>query len=69
MRCHICNADLPKPSFNRDHEDFDPCGTCLEVINNVFHDEPLTEEEMIEVEATPEELMEVVEDEYYGARE
>lgn len=46
MRCHICDATLSAEQiqWNRDHEDWDPCGTCLEVINNVF--EHASEEEI-----------------------
>jgi cytidine deaminase len=42
MRCHICNAVLSEKEIqiNRDHGDFDPCGTCLEVIDEVFSNEP-----------------------------
>lgn len=38
MRCNICDRILSPEEvhFNRDHDDFDPCGTCLEVINNIF---------------------------------
>ena len=57
MRCHICNRPLEKPTYNRQHADFDPCGVCLEVIHNVFGDDPLAEEEMLLVEPTAEELM------------
>lgn len=40
MRCKICDATL-NPSeiaFNPDHEEFDPCGVCLDVIDSVFED-------------------------------
>lgn len=32
MRCHICNAVLSEPQYNSDHEEYDPCDTCLAVI-------------------------------------
>lgn len=38
MRCHICDNNLSSVVYNADHDDFDPCGTCLEVIHNVFKD-------------------------------
>jgi len=63
-RCYICDRPIEKPSFNRQHDDIDPCGTCLEVINNVWHDDPLAEDEMVEVEATPEELAALTADDY-----
>ena len=40
MRCAICDATL-NPSeiaYNHDHDEFEPCGTCLEAIANVFED-------------------------------
>jgi len=42
MRCRICNAVLTEKEiqFNRQHNDWDPCGTCLEVIDEVFSNEP-----------------------------
>ena len=42
MRCHICNAVLSEKEIqiNRLHGDFDPCGNCLEVIDEVFSNEP-----------------------------
>ena len=46
MKCAICNATL-SPSeiqWNSDHEDWDPCGRCLDAIDNVFSDS--TEEEI-----------------------
>lgn len=40
MRCHICNAALGETEikFNKDHDEFDPCGTCLAIIDEVFED-------------------------------
>lgn len=37
-RCYICDRILStdEVQWNRDHEDWDPCGTCLDVINNLF---------------------------------
>jgi len=69
MKCFICNADQENFTFNRDHGDIDPCGTCKEVIANVFGEEgdadevPETFDE--EVEPTIEELMAAAEEEYY----
>lgn len=53
MRCFICDSVLQDSEIkvNPDHQDFDPCGTCLEIIEEVF--EPLDEEEIrrqIEIE-------------------
>lgn len=44
MRCHICDTTLSENeiSWNKDHKDWNPCGTCQEVIDNVF--EPLDDE-------------------------
>lgn len=48
MRCNICNATLsaPEVQWNSDHEDWDPCNKCQEVIDGVFTD--LSEEEIDE---------------------
>jgi hypothetical protein len=32
MRCFICNVAIEKPQFNSEHDDFDPCETCKQVI-------------------------------------
>ena len=68
-RCYICDRPLETPHFNRQHGDIDPCGTCLEVINNVFSDDPLRDDEMVTVEPTAEELLEAAEVEYYHDEE
>lgn len=48
MRCHICNAVLTpeEVQWNSQHEDWDPCGRCLQAIEEVFNDD--TEEEINE---------------------
>lgn len=50
MKCHVCDKTLSdkEVQWNRDHQDWDPCGTCLEVINNLF--EHPSEEEIDEIE-------------------
>ncbi len=68
MRCHICNAVLSNVSFNTDHGDIDPCHVCQEVIDGVFPD-PVPEEDLRDVDPTPYELLENVEEEYYRCRE
>lgn len=53
MRCHICNNALSEKEiqFNRDHKDWDPCGTCLEVISDVFtHDDESEIDEQLDFE-------------------
>ncbi len=51
MRCHICNAALAptEVQWNSQHEEWDPCGRCLAVIDEVFSDksEEEIEEEII----------------------
>jgi hypothetical protein len=46
LKCAICNATLSpgEIQWNSDHNDWDPCGRCLDVIDNVFSDD--TEEEI-----------------------
>ncbi len=43
MRCYICDSHLDNPQWSAKHQDWEPCGTCQEVIDNVFED--LLEEE------------------------
>ncbi len=47
MRCAICDRQLSVEEIKIDprYETYDPCGTCLEVIENVFSD-PLDEDEI-----------------------
>lgn len=49
MRCFICNASLGEKEvkYNKDHEEFDPCSKCLDVIAEAF-DDPLEEDEFRE---------------------
>jgi cytidine deaminase len=51
-------------SFNSDHGDIDPCGTCLEVIASVFGEEP--EESSEEAEPTAEELLSINTEDFGG---
>jgi hypothetical protein len=46
VKCHICNTTLSaaETQWNTDHEDWDPCNTCLTIINDLFTDS--TEEEI-----------------------
>lgn len=32
MRCYICDVVIDTPQFNADHDDYDPCETCKQVI-------------------------------------
>lgn len=45
MRCNICDSVIDKPVFNKDIDTWEPCLTCLEIINNVFEDLPEQNEE------------------------
>lgn len=38
MRCYICNKILEDDhvQYNQDHKDFDPCPTCLNVIEDLI---------------------------------
>lgn len=51
MRCHICDRVLDAPSFNSDHEEYDPCEPCLLVIQDTldsFEDKPYAEEDALQ---------------------
>ena len=41
MRCYICDSALSdeEVQFNRVHDDWDPCGTCKQVIKDVFKED------------------------------
>lgn len=48
MRCYICDKQLTEPQFNSDHQDIDPCQTCLDVIQDVldgYRDKPSAAED------------------------
>lgn len=40
MKCHICDATLGETEvkYNHNYKEFEPCGTCLREINEVFED-------------------------------
>lgn len=40
MRCYICDNGLgdDEVRFNRLHKDYDPCGTCREVIKDAVNE-------------------------------
>lgn len=40
MRCKICDSALTNPTWNAQLGDWEVCTTCLEIINDVFHDHP-----------------------------
>ena len=35
MRCYICDKALNEPSYNSDHQDYDPCDECNTIINEL----------------------------------
>ena len=36
MRCYICNRVIDEPSYNQDHQDYDPCDPCKAVIEDTL---------------------------------
>lgn len=43
MRCHICDRVLDEPEFNKDMDAYEPCPTCMTVVNDLlgeFADKP-----------------------------
>ena len=44
MRCKICDSILNNPTWNILLQDWEVCGVCLEIINNVFEDPVIPEE-------------------------
>ena len=45
MRCKICDSSMEKPVWNRQLNDWEVCGVCLEIIFSVFTDAPEKEKE------------------------
>ncbi len=48
MRCYICDAALAEVHFNADHQDYEPCVTCLTVVQDTlegFLDRPSVDED------------------------
>lgn len=48
MRCNICDSALSKPDFNSDLGTWEPCVTCLEVIQDAvgaFYEKPYADED------------------------
>ncbi len=56
MRCHICDSVLSTPIYNGQWEEFEPCPTCLAVINDVFEDTPDQIPLPLEPESTTEDV-------------
>lgn len=56
MKCFICNSDIENIHYNRDHQDFDPCPTCLEIIADVFSEEKDSLDPDEQIEITEEEV-------------
>lgn len=54
MRCHICDSELSEVHFNSDHEDIEPCPTCIMAIEDIlasYEDRPsVDEDELFEEE-------------------
>jgi hypothetical protein len=54
MHCYICDREHDNVAFNKDHNRFDPCPTCLAAVAEVFGEE----QDADEVES-PEEFLEL----------
>lgn len=35
MRCFICDRVIDEPQYNSDHKDYEPCDTCLTIIQEL----------------------------------
>lgn len=53
MRCHICDVELKTDEIkvHPQIKEFEPCGTCLQIISEVFEDGPDEEEITKQLEA------------------
>jgi NAD-dependent SIR2 family protein deacetylase len=38
MKCYICDSTLSTPKYDRDHEDWEPCGHCMEIVSDCLSD-------------------------------
>jgi hypothetical protein len=59
MRCHICDRVLSEPRYNRDYKDYDPCDTCLTVVQDTlegFTDKPAADEDELGIDPIWDEL-------------
>ncbi len=48
MRCNICDRLLTEPEYNKDIEGYEPCHTCMEVIEDTiagYHDKASADED------------------------
>jgi hypothetical protein len=50
MHCNICDATLSDPKFNPDLGNFDPCDTCMAVVEDTlasYIDKPAADEDAL----------------------
>jgi hypothetical protein len=70
MRCHICNAVLGPAEIrpNKQHQDFDPCRTCLDVVNNMYKPTPETIQDLVNsfIDLEEQELTDAISSPLYG---
>lgn len=60
MRCKICDTTLSDPKWNKQLNDWEICGTCLEIAMSAFEDKPDDDNE-VEEDLLPEDLEEAYE--------
>lgn len=58
MKCHICDKTLSETEvkFNRLADEWEPCGTCLKEISEIFEDY-VPDEELIEENQSVDDLV------------
>lgn len=59
MRCHICDQVLGETEikFNRQCDEWEPCGSCLAIIGEVFEDTVPEDELVVFVEENEPDLI------------
>jgi len=72
MRCKICDSIIDQPKFNKQLDDWEVCGECLEIIFSVFEDYPEQDkdDDLLEEDNNfdwLEEALEIIETEEYQA--
>lgn len=48
MRCYICDVVIEKPNFNADHNDYEPCDYCQQIVNETvgnFTEKPYADDD------------------------
>lgn len=45
MRCRICDVVIAEPQYNSDHDDYEPCSYCQEIIKDAVGNDKASADE------------------------